>query len=348
MSVIAALPHLDVDLHLNRVLTFIVPSPGGCDLACPFCFIKKRQENATDFTITPGEYTRFIREVARKDAVSNICVQGYEPLLDKSFFYTNAILSAGQNLGISTSLVTNGTHLLSRLNALAMLEPDKIAVSLDAATSFPHDRQRGKIGSWEKTVLGIRASVNKLSSKTDIVVTSVFIPKKRKQLEGMPELLHGIGIKRWSISPLQIFPKNNEGNTTDNIKELFYDLIYLKNICDHFDIDFTVEDEFGFLKEKIEKQLMIDINILNVRHLLRKSEVFRLLPTGHCSTGTSILEKMNAGTPKWTPNRIDAGEFVRMIRKRPSTKKRRSRLHMLHKTLPTPQSVIQWRGMGQN
>ncbi|MGI9503923.1 MAG: radical SAM protein, partial [Geminicoccaceae bacterium] len=129
MSVESALPsytwHRD-----GTIVTFIIPASNGCDLDCPFCFIRQRGEVSLDIELAPADHARFIREVMATETIAAVCVQGYEPLLPDSFPYTRAILSTGQWLNIPTSLVTNGTHLAQWVDELAVLAPGRVSVSL--------------------------------------------------------------------------------------------------------------------------------------------------------------------------------------------------------------------------
>ena len=112
-----------------------------------------------------------------------------------------AILKVGQELGVPTAIVTNGTHLAQWVDELAVLAPGRISVSLDAADAKAHDRQRRKAGAFASTVEGLRrAAASACPRQRSWSWTSVLIPKRRAQLDAMPELLRKIGIKRWVVT----------------------------------------------------------------------------------------------------------------------------------------------------
>lgn len=145
----------------GHFLTFVVLASDGCNLKCSFCVISQRREITTT-TRLPDDFSRFIREVAEKQTVLGISLQGYEPLLPAALPYTMSILRTAAALDVPAGLVTNGTHLAEALPKLLESPPGKIAVSLDAATPEKHDKIRGVRGAWGQTVSGIRAALRKL------------------------------------------------------------------------------------------------------------------------------------------------------------------------------------------
>ena len=243
----------------------------------------------------------------RFNSIANLCIQGYEPLLSDSFPYTRAILSAGQWLSIPTSLVTNGTHLAQWVDELAVLAPGRISVSLDAAEADAHDRQRRKAGAFASTVEGLRRAAAGLTEETELVVTSVLIPKRRAQLDAMPEFLRQIGIRRWVVTALQKVQKNRPGGPVGDRQKILADLRILRDQADAAGIDFKVDDEFdglasGGKPDEFEKN--------RIRRLLNPDGVYRLVPDGRCSKGADILKPLTDQTPRWDPKTMDAAAFL--------------------------------------
>lgn len=314
MTVSAALPKNLKDQD-GIILTFVIPAPDGCNLNCPFCIIKQRNENAIIPTISAYNYYKFILETAHSEDISAICIQGYEPLLSASFEYMWSILKAGRRLNVPTSVVTNGVRLAESTQELKLLKPDKIAVSLDASTPDEHDRQRGGKGAWAATVSALKYAVPILSSSTELVVSSVLIPKKREQLEGMPALLKGIGISHWVINPLIKVGKNDAGGAVGNHAAIFQDLLALKRKANRHGIDLTVDDEFGGLQTTELPCDAIDISALHINRLQNPSNLFRLLPTGQCSVGIDILKQSSNedNVPVWMPD-SNAADFLAAMR----------------------------------
>ncbi|MEM9627059.1 MAG: radical SAM protein [Pseudomonadota bacterium] len=314
MTAQAALPHSIAQTGV--IVTLITPAPNGCNLRCPFCFIRQRGEDQAQSALKPKDYAHFVERAAAGGPVAAVCIQGYEPLLPEAMAYTRAILRTGRRLGIPTSLVTNGVELAPAVDELAALGIGKIAVSIDAADAASHDRQRGKAGAWAAAIEGLRRAVSKLPDTTELTVTSVLIPKRRHQLEGMPELLKGLGVKRWVVNALRKIEPGRSGRPWGNRSTILEDMTVLQRLAERHGIDFCVDDEFDTLRQDDLGDDVARIEALRVRRLERPSGVFRLLPDGRCSLGREILEQVGPDTPKWDPKAMDAGAFIRSFQPR--------------------------------
>lgn len=310
MTFVAALP-ADIGPFdtVKAVLTFVVPAPSGCNLACPFCYIAQREEEATSTILQPADYVKFVNNIADQQQVDAISIQGYEPLLLDAFIYTESILMVGQRLGIPTSLVTNGTLLRQQVPALSKVRLDQLLVSLDSADADIHDKQRGKIGAFADTLQGLKFAINVPVLKNVLVVTSILMPKKRNSLMGMPKLLSDLGIGRWVINALVKVGRDGElGGPVGERNAILDDLLILKAEADRHGIYMVVDDEFGRLSDEHTDEV-VDINVLRIKRLVRPEGVYRLVPTGHCSKGADILKPIHDKTPVWDP-KTDAGEFL--------------------------------------
>lgn len=315
MSFTVALPSSLDPENCGSILTIVVPAPNGCNLSCPFCFIKQRDEKAESTSLSPNAYIDFIKGLTSRDVINAICIQGYEPLLPESFAYTQDILAYGQRLGISTSLVTNGTHLRQHVPALSKLRPARIAVSLDSADAAVHDKARGKAGAFDDAIAGLRYAVSVPVLKKALVVTSVLMPRKRDRLMGMPTLLAELGIDRWVVNALVKVTKGDDDKLSGPAGErnaVLDDLLALKAEADRHGIDMVVDDEFGRLSDDDRARELMEIEALRIKRLVRPEGVYRLVPTGHCSKGADILKPIHDRTPIWHPS-MDVGEFLDSI-----------------------------------
>jgi MoaA/NifB/PqqE/SkfB family radical SAM enzyme len=294
--------------RVGNFLTFVVPAPQGCDLKCPSCLIRQRGEICGDL-LKPGDYARFIHEAYRSGPIFALSVQGYEPLLPASRPYTQAVLATGRLLKLPTALVTNGTHLREAAGWLAVLEPDTIAVSLDAALPEEHDRIRGVSGAWASTVEGIRRAVQVLPSRTELAVASV-LTAHSEPLLGMPALLRSLGIKHWIITPLQRVGKDQPGGPTGNRDKLYRNLQTLHKAALQADLRLSIDDELNCLQHELAVTRHPELTKLPVRTLPRGVDIFRLAPGGECSMNHDILRKVSPNTPRWCPGEMDAGNFI--------------------------------------
>ncbi|NJO37326.1 MAG: radical SAM protein [Rhizobiales bacterium] len=260
----------------------------------------------------PDQEDRY-QEVAARERVGALCIQGYEPLLPESFGYTRAILDAGRRLGIPTSLVTNGTFLERWVDELAALQPAKIAVSIDSADAATHDKARGKAGAFEDAMRGLRLAAAS-SLRPMLTLASILMPNRHERLLGMPALAESLGVKHWVVTVLSDVGKDEIGGPVGDRRRTFADLVRLKREAERHDVNFVVDDEFGTLSDADAERDVVDINRLRIRRLARPSGTFRLLPTGQCSMGLDILREVQPDTQRWRPGVVDAFAFVEDMR----------------------------------
>ena len=313
MGAAGLLPKLDYEPDVNgKFLTFVVPALTGCNLKCSFCLVRRRRE-INDTHLQPEDFAQFIREVANREAIFALAIQGYEPLLPESLPYTQAILATGRFLGLATSLVTNGVRLFDAVDLLQALSPNKIAVSLDAALPEAHDRIRGVDGAWDASVAGLRRALEVLARRTRLVVQSVLLPSRRHHLDAMPARLREIGVDRWIINPLLRIGDGQAGGPVADRANLFRDLLILQEAADCAGVRLTVDDEFGHLGYDAASLSQPSLRRLHVRTLPPDVEIFRLTPSGQCSTGDGILKQVTPDTPRWRPDAAPAGDFLEML-----------------------------------
>ena len=305
-------PEPDCELGSGQFLTFVVPAPSGCNLNCSFCIVRQRRETA-ETCLSPNDLVRFVREAVEQRPTFALAIQGYEPLLPESLPFTQAILGTGRFVEIPTSLVTNGTKLADAVDLLATLAPVKIAVSLDAASADIHDRLRGVAGAWAAAVGGIRRAIDALAPRTRIVVSSVLLPSRRHYLDGMPALLREMGIDRWIINPLLRVGDGEVGGPVADRASLFRDLMALQAAARREGVRLTVDDEFDHLGHDAVCVTDPSIRALHVRTLPPNVELYRLTPSGQCSVGDHVLQRVTPDTPRWIPGDMHAGDFLETL-----------------------------------
>jgi MoaA/NifB/PqqE/SkfB family radical SAM enzyme len=301
----------------GRFLTFIVPAPKGCNLKCSFCFIRQRQEGVearwrnddSDGILRPTDLARFIDEVCEQGPVVALAVQGHEPLLAESEPYTQTVLAKGKALGLPTGLVTNGVRLPEALKWLRTLAPNKMAISLDAASPEIHDRLRGVRGAWAATVEGIRRANRLLWSKTQLAVASVLTPAASSHLASMPKFLNELGITNWIVNPQLQMRRDEEGRLKSSRERVFQDLLPLQEAAAAARVRLTVDDEFDCLQHRLEGGGEAG-DRPTVKTLPKAIEIVRLAPGGQCSIGREILKPVTPTAKRWRPGIINAADFV--------------------------------------
>ena len=292
--------------------TFVVPAPGGCDLDCPFCFIRMRREaGPAERHLLVRDYTDFLDQLAARCRIGIVSLQGYEALLPESWPYSEALLARARELGIETALVTNGTHLADRAEDLLRLGVVGITVSVDSADAAVHDRLRGRPGAFDATVRGLEAACA-AGLGDRLLVASVLQRGKPHYLRGMPRLLYSLGLKRWVVSPLYKVHRTRGGGIVDRPESILFQLIRLNGMAGEHDVQLVVDDDFGLLAARSGG--LAKANALLRRQLSRFDQLVRLSPDGSFSIGREILRRVDDDIAVWNPDIEPAETFVpRMI-----------------------------------
>lgn len=308
MGVIVALPK-NVTLATDEVaVTVVVPAPKGCNLNCPFCFIRARREaDPANIVLCTGDYVRFIESMVKARKVALVSVQGYEPLLPESWPTTRAVLEKARSLGVRTALVTNGTHLAERVDELIALDLGGITVSLDADQADHHDHTRRTEGAFNQTIAGIRRAAE--SSLRDVLIVASVLQRGRAHyLEGMPQFLASFGLRFWVVTPVYKAGSRSDQVTVEPPADVVRALTGLYRSALSNGVSMLVDDEFDALIRNAGEA--IDLVKLRLRRLSRLNQVVRLSPDGACSIGENILGRSGASDFVWDPSGEDVSAFV--------------------------------------
>ena len=315
MVAVLALPKAEALPKDEIGATFVVPAPHGCDLDCPFCFIRMRREaDPAEWQLTERDYTDFLDQLNLRCRIGVVSLQGYEPLLPGSWSYSEALLERAAELGIETTLVTNGTHLADRIPDLVRLGVQAVTVSVDSADAATHDRLRRTPGAFAATLRGLEAAcASDLEDR--LLVASVLQRGKPQYLRAMPQLLNGLGLKRWVVSPLYNVRRTGRGGVVDSPESILFQLIRLNDAAGEHGVQLIVDDDFGVLDTRSGG--LAKANALVKRQLSRFDQLVRLSPNGSFSVGREILGRADGDVAMWNPDIERAETFVpRMIEKR--------------------------------
>src|SRR5262249_14796300 len=184
-----------------------------------------------------------------------------------------------------------------------------------------HDRIRGVTGSWMAAVAGIKRAIEVLAPRTRLVVSSVLLPSKRHYLDAMPARLREIGVDRWIINPLLRVGGGQAGGPVADRASLFRDLLILGEAARREGIRLTVDDELNHLRHDAACVSESALRTLHVRTLPLNVEIFRLVPSGQCSTGDGILRQVTSETPHWHPGATHAGDFLEALSERTQSRR---------------------------
>jgi len=296
-----------LDQRVGDALTFVVP--GGCNLRCPFCLITQRGETKSGETVlSPPMYAKFIRGAAQERHVACVSIQGEEPLLPESLVYTYEILNTAKELGIPSSIVTNGTYLASEASRLNETGVRLVCISIDSDKPEIHDKLRGKEGAFMATQEGLFVAKTILGDGR-LLVSSVLLPGHADYLINMPQYLSKYGITRWCIDPYIRIPARGYGGPVINAG-VASALNVLAAEADRHGVNAVVCDDMNQMKEL--RRGSDCLNNVTFKVLGRNVHVFRLLPDGTCVYGKEILRKHFPSAPKWGPV-MDVGKFLQTI-----------------------------------
>ena len=130
----------------------------------------------------------------------------------------------------------------------------------------------------------------------------------------MPALLRSLGIRDWIISPLLKIGKEACGGPAGDRRRLFDDLLTLHYEAKRFGVQLTVDDEFDRLDYRRVLISKPKLAAIRVRTLPKGTDIFRLVPSGHCSMGTDILRQVGPDTPRWIPGKTNGGAFLAALK----------------------------------
>lgn len=173
-----------IDFGLNRPLLVHAPFlvvwnfTYKCNLKCKHCYSDAgslpRQELST------SEAMKVVDQIA-DFGVTSLAFSGGEPLLRKDFF---EVARHAVESGLYASLATNGTLLnKERVRLLKRIGLNYVEVSLDGASSKTHDAFRGKHGSFDQALQGLRNCVD------EDICTCLAVTATKNNLAEIPSVL---------------------------------------------------------------------------------------------------------------------------------------------------------------
>lgn len=291
-------------------VTFVVPAPNGCNMACAFCAIRARGEaKPEEIRLGKEDYRVFLRAAAATYQVGVVSIQGYEPLLPESWSYTRMLVEEANALGLKTSLVTNGVNLSAYAAELAALRIGSLTVSIDSADSTVHDQSRGVQGAFQSVMKGLTAALQ-VGLRDQITIASVMQRQKAHLLDGMPAMLVALGLDRWVVTPVQSF--GTQGGTVDRADYILSEgkRLYIKSL--ESGIKFELDDELEAIVCPTERERLSVESLLN-RRIQRAEQIIRVSPSGVVSRGSEIRSRVTSASMVWDPSTEGADDIVRRL-----------------------------------
>ncbi|MCJ0538736.1 radical SAM protein [Enterococcus cecorum] len=190
----------------------------ACNAGCWFCGFAKSKDT---FRLSEEEYADIL-EVCLKEGVSYIRFTGGEPLLEPRLPH---FIKMASNLGIKTSVITNGSLLVRRAKELSESGLSQIIVSIDDIGER-HNNNRKIKNLFEKGIEGLKLCKS-LGIRTR--VNTVCGPHNFRNMVKLQEIFTKIGVDYWELSALKLDMKIEYDATEQEISEIIKKIYFDKD-----------------------------------------------------------------------------------------------------------------------
>ncbi len=127
-----------------------------CNLACAHCYLDAHTlNNGSTNELDYNEVCQLLDQIATQSSSVMVVLTGGEPLMRTDL---ESLIEHGKRSGLSMVVGTNGVMLTDkRVQSLKHAGAMGVGISVDSLDPAQHDRFRGRVGAWEKTLAGIDA-----------------------------------------------------------------------------------------------------------------------------------------------------------------------------------------------
>jgi len=204
--------------HKPILLTHSLTSK--CNCRCKICHIWRKENNTRE--MKTQEIFKMLDEARRLNFVAYLAFGG-EPLIRPDAM---DVLEHAHDLGLYTSIITNGTYLSDKAQEIAKVV-DFTWVSLDYYSDY-HDEMRGLEGIFNSAMEGI---VKLRNEGGKIAINCVLSKLNRNVVRRMAKLAQELHVKL-AFDPMEIFPEANEEYALSRVeyRRLFLDVLELKRL----------------------------------------------------------------------------------------------------------------------
>jgi cytosylglucuronate decarboxylase len=161
------------------------------------CFMCRFARSTDRFRADRGALASVMAQ-ARREGVRVVRFTGGEPLMHPDLV---GIIADACELGLLSSIITNGYKLARAIPDLAAAGLDQIVVSIDGATAESHDEFRGTPGLFDRCVSGLEAA---LQHDVRLRVNTVVGPHNYQEMPALQRMLTRLGVTEWELSSLKL------------------------------------------------------------------------------------------------------------------------------------------------
>jgi len=168
-----------------------------CNLRCAHCYVgDSRYSSPTSPELTTFEIKNLLDQVSEAGCLWMLLTGG-EPLLRPDL---PDIYLYSRQLGLLTTLFTNGTLITSRFADLLAKQPPKgVEITLYGATKQTYERVTGIPGSFEKCMRGIQLLVER---SVPLKLKTVLLTLNHSELDAMHSLSDSFGLEGFRYDPM--------------------------------------------------------------------------------------------------------------------------------------------------
>jgi MoaA/NifB/PqqE/SkfB family radical SAM enzyme len=218
-------------LDIKAPLSVQFELTSSCNQKCIFCYNiwKHSGKEKNSVKLSKEQHFRVIDKIIENE-IFDIIFSGGEPLIVE---WIDELIERCSIAKMSTFIITNGILLTKeKAEKLKKSGLNGMQISLHHFDGKTNDKLTGQIGSFDKTVNGIKNALLMFDPR-DVNINMVALPETYKDVYDMGLFLHSIGVASFSVGSPSVSGEMEENkNLVINKKmflEVYNQLIRLKN-----------------------------------------------------------------------------------------------------------------------
>lgn len=201
MAAVALAPFLLEGGATSQGIVLTAVLAGGCQFACPYCFVSMRKDRSAKPEFHQGRLTDLVDILGRRNELSAVAIVGDEPLQGHTWQHAKEVLSKAERWSARSAIVSNGYELFRFTDELAELRIGQLLISLDNVGQR-HDQMRRKQGAFEQIDRSLRRAMKYDELAKSVAIATVVMPQNLKELPKIVEYASNTGISTVYLSPL--------------------------------------------------------------------------------------------------------------------------------------------------
>ncbi len=209
-------------LKIKAPLSVQFELTGGCNQKCIFCYnIWKESCSKSNMNgLSKNQHLKIIDKLIENE-IFDIIFSGGEPLLVD---WLEELIKKASDKKVYTTIITNGILLnITRVKSLKKAGLNSMQISLHHYNKKINDKLTGNMGSFEKTVKGIKNAIKIFGSKR-INVNMVVLPETYKDVYKMAKFLKSIGIESFTVGTPAVTGEMKNNKKIVINKKIFLDI----------------------------------------------------------------------------------------------------------------------------